>query len=133
MIGLAQGALDESLNYSKERNAFGKPIAEFQGIQFSLAKMATDLEAARLLVYNAARMRDIGIDFVKAAAMAKYFSSKVAEQICSQAIEVFGGYGYTKDYLVEKYFRDSKIGTIYEGTTNMQLATIAKLLLNLRR
>jgi len=129
MVGLASGALDHAVAYSKERQAFGQRIADFQGIQFPLAEMATQLEAARLLVYNAARLRDVGKDFVKEAAMAKYFSSIVAERVTSKVIEIFGGYGYTKDYPVEKYFRDSKIGTIYEGTSNMQLATIAKLLL----
>ncbi len=129
MVGLASGALDHAIEYSKERQAFGQRIADFQGIQFPLAEMATQLEAARLLVYNAARLRDAGKDFVKEAAMAKYFSSVVAERVTSQVIEIYGGYGYTKDYPVEKYFRDSKIGTIYEGTSNMQLATIAKLLL----
>ncbi len=129
MVGLASGALDHAIEYSKERQAFGQRIADFQGIQFPLAEMATQLEAARLLVYNAARLRDAGKDFVKEAAMAKYFSSVIAERVTSQVIEIYGGYGYTKDYPVEKYFRDSKIGTIYEGTSNMQLATIAKLLL----
>ncbi len=129
MVGLASGALDHAIEYSKERQAFGQRIADFQGIQFPLAEMATQLEAARLLVYNAARLRDVGKNFVKEAAMAKYFSSIVAERVTSKVIEIFGGYGYTKDYPVEKYFRDSKIGTIYEGTSNMQLATIAKLLL----
>lgn len=129
MIGLTAGALEYAIDYSKERHAFGKPIASFQGIQFPLADMATELEAARLLVYNAARRRDAGEDFVKEAAMAKYFSSVVAEKVTSQVIEIYGGYGYTKDYPVEKYFRDAKVGKIYEGTSNMQLATIAKLLL----
>ncbi|MDA2935216.1 acyl-CoA dehydrogenase [Acidobacteria bacterium AH-259-D05] len=128
MIGLTAGALEYAIDYSKERHAFGKPIASFQGIQFPLADMATELEAARLLVYNAARRKDRGEGFVKEAAMAKYFSSVVAEKVTSQAIEIYGGYGYTKDYPVEKYFRDAKIGTIYEGTSNMQLATIAKVL-----
>ena len=129
MIGVAAGALDCAVAYSKERHAFGKPIASFQGIQFPLADMDTELEAARLMVYNAARLRDAGQDFAKEAAMAKYFSSVVAEKVTSQAIEIYGGYGYTRDYPVEKYFRDAKIGKIYEGTSNMQLATIAKLLL----
>jgi butyryl-CoA dehydrogenase/short/branched chain acyl-CoA dehydrogenase len=122
--------LQYALDYSKERQAFGEPIAAFQGIQFPLAEIATELEAARLLVYNAARLKEAGASFVKEAAMAKYFSAAVAEKATSQVIEVFGGYGYTKDYPVEKYFRDAKIGKIYEGTSNMQLATIAKLLLN---
>ena len=129
MIGLASGALAHAVNYSQEREAFGQPISNFQGIQFPLAEMATELEAARLLVYNAARLHDAGKSFTKEAAMAKYFSSTVAERITSKAIEIFGGYGYTKDYPIEKYFRDAKIGKIYEGTSNMQLATIAKLLL----
>lgn len=129
MIGIAAGALECAVAYSKERHAFGKPIASFQGVQFPLADMDTELEAARLMVYNAARLRDAGRDFVKEAAMAKYFSSVMAEKVTSQAIEIYGGYGYTRDYPVEKYFRDAKIGKIYEGTSNMQLATIAKLLL----
>ena len=129
MIGIAQGALDASAGYSKERQAFGQPIASFQGVQFTLAEMATELEAARLLVYNAARLKDSGAPFLRQAAMAKYFSSVVAEKVASLAIEVYGGYGYTKDYPVEKYLRDAKIGKIYEGTSNMQLATIAKLIL----
>ena len=130
MVGLTSGALRYALDYSKERHAFGEPIAAFQGIQFPLAEIATELEAARLLVYNAARLKEAGAHFVKEAAMAKYFSSAVAEKATSQVIEIFGGYGYTKDYPVEKYFRDAKIGKIYEGTSNMQLATIAKLLLS---
>ena len=129
MVGLSRGALAASVKYAQERNAFGKPIASFQGVQFPLAEMATDLEAARLMVYNVARKKDAGQDFVQAAAMTKYFTSVVAEKITSSAVEILGGYGYTKDYPVEKYFRDAKIGKIYEGTSNMQLATIAKLLL----
>lgn len=129
MVGLSQGALDTAISYSKERIAFGRPIGEFQGVQFSLAEMATELEAARLMVYNTARMKDSGMNFVQNAAMTKYFTSQVAERITSLAVEVLGGYGYTKEYPVEKYFRDAKIGKIYEGTSNMQLATIAKLLL----
>ena len=129
MIGLSRGALEYAIEYSKEREAFAQPIASFQGIQFPLAQMATELEAAQLLVYNAARLKDAGDDFVKQAAMAKYFSSSVAERVTSQVIEIFGGYGYTREYPVEKYFRDAKIGKIYEGTSNIQLATIAKLLL----
>lgn len=128
MVGLSRGALEASVKYAQERNAFGKPIASFQGVQFPLAEMATDLEAARLMVYNVARKKDAGQDFVQAAAMTKYFSSVVAEKITSGAVEILGGYGYTKDYPVEKYYRDAKIGKIYEGTSNMQLATIAKLL-----
>ena len=129
MIGLSRGALEYAIEYSKERQAFGKPISSFQGIQFPLAQMATELEAAQLLVYNAARLKDTGKDFVKQAAMAKYYSSLVAERVTSQVIEIFGGYGYSKEYPVEKYFRDAKVGKIYEGTSNIQLATIAKLLL----
>src|SRR5438067_55176 len=126
MIGIARGALGAALNYTKERQPFGKSVSEFQGVQFQLADMATDLEAARLMVYNAARMKGAGQNFVKEAAMAKLFSSRAAERITSQAIELYGGYGYVKDYPVEKYWRDSKIGAIYEGTSNMQLQTIAK-------
>jgi alkylation response protein AidB-like acyl-CoA dehydrogenase len=129
MIGLARGALDHARAYAKERKAFGKPIADFQGVQFQIAQCATELEAARLLVYNAARLRDAGQPFLVEAAMAKLFSSQMAERVTSQAIEIYGGYGYTKDFPVEKYWRDAKIGTIYEGTSNMQLATIAKYLL----
>jgi alkylation response protein AidB-like acyl-CoA dehydrogenase len=129
MIGCASGALEAALGYAREREAFGKPIAQFQGVQFELAQMATDLEAARLMVYNAARLKDAGLPFLKEAAMAKLYSSQVAERVTSQAIEIYGGYGYTKDYPVEKLWRDAKIGKIYEGTSNMQLATIAKTLL----
>jgi alkylation response protein AidB-like acyl-CoA dehydrogenase len=129
MIGLARGALESALSYTKERKQFGKSISEFQGVQFQLAEMATDLEAARLMVYNAARMKDAGQTFVKEAAMAKLYSSRAAERITSMAIELYGGYGYVKDYPVEKYWRDSKIGAIYEGTSNMQLQTIAKLII----
>ena len=129
MIGIATGALECALAYTGERQQFGKPINQFQGVQFQLAEMATELEAARLLVYNAARMKDNGVNFVKEAAMAKLYSSRVAERVASQAIELYGGYGYVKDYPVEKYWRDSKIGAIYEGTSNMQLQTIAKLLI----
>lgn len=129
MLGLAQGAWEHALKYSQERKQFGKAISEFQGIQFQLAQMGTEIEAARLMVYNAARMKDAGMDFVKQAAMTKLFCSQVAERVASLAVEIYGGYGFTKDYPVEKYFRDSKIGKIYEGTSNMQLATIAKLVL----
>jgi alkylation response protein AidB-like acyl-CoA dehydrogenase len=129
MIGLARGALDHAIGYAKQRKQFGKTIGEFQGIQFQLAKMATEVEAARLLVYNAARLRDSGLPFVTEAAMAKYFSSEIAEKVASQAIEVFGGVGITKEYPVEKLYRDAKIGRIYEGTSNIQLVTIAKQLL----
>jgi alkylation response protein AidB-like acyl-CoA dehydrogenase len=130
MTGLAQGALDHAVAYSLQRKQFGKPIADFQAVQFDLARMATSIEAARLLVYNAARLRDAGLPFTAEAAMAKYFSSQIAEQTASQAIEIFGGVGFTRDYPVEKFYRDAKIGRIYEGTTNMQLATIAKHLLS---
>jgi alkylation response protein AidB-like acyl-CoA dehydrogenase len=129
MIGIAAGALECAVAYTGERQQFGKPINQFQGVQFQLAEMATELEAARLLVYNAARMKDAGLNFVKEAAMAKLYSSRVAERVTSKAIELYGGYGYVKDYPVEKYWRDSKIGAIYEGTSNMQLQTIAKLLI----
>jgi butyryl-CoA dehydrogenase/short/branched chain acyl-CoA dehydrogenase len=129
MAGVARGAWECACKYAQERKQFGKAIADFQGIQFQLAQMATEIEAARLLVYNAARMKDAGVPFVKEAAMTKLFSSQVAERVTSLAIEIYGGYGFTKDYPVEKYWRDSKIGKIYEGTSNMQLATIAKLLL----
>ena len=129
MTGIAQGALDAAIGYAHERKQFGKRIAEFQAIQFQLAHLATDIEAARLMVYNAARLKDSGQSFLKEAAMCKYFASQVAERVASQAVEVFGGYGYTKDYPAEKYLRDAKIGKIYEGTSFMQLQTIAKLLL----
>jgi alkylation response protein AidB-like acyl-CoA dehydrogenase len=129
MIGIARGALEAALAYTTERQQFGKSINEFQGVQFQLADMATDLEAARLMVYNAARLKDMGRPFVKEAAMAKLYSSRVAERISSRAIEMYGGYGYVKDYPVEKFWRDSKIGAIYEGTSNMQLQTIAKLII----
>jgi len=129
MAGVARGAWEYAAKYAQERKQFGKSIAEFQGIQFQLAQMATEIEAAHLMVYNAARMKDAGVPFVKEAAMAKLFCSQVAERVTSRAIEIYGGYGFTKDYPVEKYWRDSKIGKIYEGTSNMQLATIAKLVL----
>ena len=129
MLGVARGAWECAAKYAQERKQFGKAIAEFQGIQFQIAQMATDIEAARLLVYNAARMKDAGMDFVKEAGMAKLFCSQVAERVASLAIEIHGGVGFTKDYPVEKYWRDSKIGKIYEGTSNMQLATIAKLVM----
>jgi alkylation response protein AidB-like acyl-CoA dehydrogenase len=129
MIGVAQGALEAAIAYVKERRQFGKAIAEFQGVQFQLAQMATDIEAARLLVYNAARLKDAGAPFAQQAAMAKLFSSQVADRVTSQCLELFGGYGYSKEYPAEKYYRDAKIGTIYEGTSNMQLQTIAKVLL----
>jgi alkylation response protein AidB-like acyl-CoA dehydrogenase len=129
MVGLARGALEKAIAYAGEREAFGRPIRDFQAVQHQLAEMATDVEAARLLVYNAARLREAGSPFLAEAAMAKLVSSRVAERTASQAIELFGGYGFTRDYPVEKLFRDSKIGAIYEGTTNMQLSTIAKSLL----
>ena len=129
MAGLAQGALDHSIAYAKQRQQFGKPIADFQGVQFELAEMATEVEAARLLVYNGARMRDAGLPFVTEAAMAKYFASQIAERVASRAVEILGGVGFTKDYPVEKLYRDAKIGRIYEGTSNMQRLTIAKQLL----
>src|SRR2546430_214004 len=129
MVGIAQGSWEHGAAYSKERKAFGRALAEFQAVQFQLAETATQIEAARLMVYNAARLKDAGQDFLKEAAMAKYFSSQVAEHVTSLIVEIYGGYGYTKDYPAEKYFRDSKIGKIYEGTSNMQLQTIAKYLL----
>jgi butyryl-CoA dehydrogenase/short/branched chain acyl-CoA dehydrogenase len=129
MIGLARGALEHALRYTAERTQFKQPINQFQGVQFQLAEMATEVEAARLMVYNAARMKDAGLPFVKEAAMAKLYSSRVAERVSSKAIEMYGGYGFVKDYPVEKLWRDSKIGAIYEGTSNMQLQTIAKLII----
>ena len=129
MIGVAQGALDAATGYVKERKQFGKAIADFQAVQFQLAQAATELEAARLMVYNAARLKDAGQPFTQQAAMAKLFSSQVAERVTSVSLELFGGYGYTKEYPVEKFYRDAKIGTIYEGTSNMQLQTIAKMML----
>jgi alkylation response protein AidB-like acyl-CoA dehydrogenase len=129
MVGLAQGALDHTLKYVQEREQFGHTISEFQGVQFQLAQMATDIEAARLLVYNAARLRDSGEVFLVPAAMAKLQASQVAQEVASACIDLYGGYGFTREYPVEKYYRDAKIGTIYEGTTNMQLQTIAKQLL----
>jgi len=129
MIGLAKGALGHAVQYTKERKQFGKPIAEFQLVQGQIARMATEIEAARLLVYNAARLRDAGKPFLTEAAMAKLYSSEVAERVTSLAINLYGGYGYVKDYPVEKLWRDAKIGQIYEGTSNMQLVTIAKQLL----
>src|SRR5246127_1650189 len=129
MLGVARGAWEYAAKYAQERKQFGKTLADFQGIQFQIAQMATDIEAARLLVYNAARMKDAGVNFVKEAAMTKLFCSQVAERVTSLAIEIYGGYGFTKDYPVEKYWRDAKIGKIYEGTSNMQLQTIAKLVM----
>jgi alkylation response protein AidB-like acyl-CoA dehydrogenase len=133
MIGLARGALEAALSYTSERQQFGRAINQFQGVQFQLAELATELEAARLLVYNAARLKDAGLPFVKEAAMAKLYSSRAAETIASKAIELYGGYGFVKDYPVEKFWRDSKIGAIYEGTSNMQLQTIAKLMIENRQ
>src|SRR5687767_14602381 len=129
MIGVSRGALDAAIAYVQERKQFGKSIGEFQGVQFQIAQAATELEAARLMVYNASRLKDGGHPFTVEAAMAKLFSSQVAERVTSVCVELFGGYGYTKEYPVEKFYRDAKIGTIYEGTSNMQLQTIAKLLL----
>jgi alkylation response protein AidB-like acyl-CoA dehydrogenase len=129
MIGIAKGALGHAVKYAKERKQFGKAIAEFQLVQGQLARMATELEAARLLVYNAARLRDAGKPFLTEAAMAKLYSSEVAERVTSLAVNLYGGYGFVKDYPVEKLWRDAKIGQIYEGTSNMQLVTIAKQLL----
>lgn len=128
MIGIARGALRATLKYVSERNQFGRAIGDFQGVQFQLAQAATDLEAAKLLVYNAARLRDLNEQYTRQAAMAKLLSSQMAERVTSLCVELFGGYGYTKEYPVEKFYRDAKIGTIYEGTSNMQLQTIAKLL-----
>jgi alkylation response protein AidB-like acyl-CoA dehydrogenase len=129
MIGVAHGALHATVEYVKERQQFGKPIADFQAVQFQLAQARTELEAARLMVYNAARLKDAGHDIASEGAMAKLFSSQIAERVTSLCVELFGGYGYTKDFPVEKFYRDAKIGTIYEGTSNMQLQTIAKLML----
>ena len=129
MVGVASGALENAVQYAQERKQFGKPIAEFQAIQFQLARLATDVEAARLMAYNAARLKDAGLPFLKEAAMAKYFCSQVAERVASECLEVYGGYGFTRDYPAEKFLRDSKIGKIYEGTSFMQLQTIAKIIL----
>jgi alkylation response protein AidB-like acyl-CoA dehydrogenase len=128
MLGLAEGALEHALSYTRERKQFGKAIADFQGVEFQIARMAMEVEAAKLLVYNAARLKDAGADFVKEAAMAKLFASEVAERVASQAVDLLGGVGFTRDFPVEKLYRDAKIGKIYEGTSNMQLQTIAKLL-----
>ena len=129
MIGVAQGALSAAVTYLNERKQFGKSLSEFQGIQFQVAQAATELEAARLMVYNASRLKDSGRDIAREGAMAKLFASQVCERVTSLCVELFGGYGYTKDYPVEKYYRDAKIGAIYEGTSNMQLQTIAKAVL----
>src|SRR5258708_21771376 len=130
MLGVARGALEHAIAYTKERKQFGKAIADFQGVQFQIAQAATELEAARLMVYNAARLKDAGRPFLREAAMAKLFSSQVAEKVTSLSVQLFGGNGYTKEYPVEKYWRDSKVGQIYEGTSNMQLATIAKAIIS---
>lgn len=129
MLGLAEGAWGHAARYAQERRQFGKPIAEFQAVQFTLANLATDIEAARLMVYNAARLKDAGQPYVREAAMTKLFASNVAERVASQCVEIFGGNGFVRDYPAEKYFRDAKVGKIYEGTSNMQLATIAKQVL----
>jgi butyryl-CoA dehydrogenase/short/branched chain acyl-CoA dehydrogenase len=129
MVGVARGALEGALKYARERKQFGKPIAEFQAIQFQLARLATEVEASRLMAYNAARLKDAGMPFLKEAAMAKYLTSQVAERVASECIEVYGGYGFTRDYPAEKFLRDAKIGKIYEGTSFMQLQTIAKIIL----
>jgi alkylation response protein AidB-like acyl-CoA dehydrogenase len=129
MVGVAQGSFEHGLKYAQERQQFGKPIAEFQAVQFLLSELATQIEASRLLTYNAARLRDTGASFIKEAAMAKLFASRTAEQVTSKVIEIYGGNGFTREYPVEKYFRDQKVGQIYEGTTHMQLAVIAKQLL----
>ncbi len=129
MIGVARGALDAATAYVKERRQFGRAISEFQAVQFQIAQLATEIEAARLMVYNTARLKDSGQPFAHQAAMAKLFSSQVADRTTSQCLELFGGYGYSKEYPAEKFYRDAKIGTIYEGTSNMQLQTIAKVLL----
>lgn len=130
MLGLAEGAFEHALKYARERKQFGKRIGDFQGVQFEIAEMATRIEAGRLMVYNAARLRDAGLPFVTQAAMAKYFCSIIAEEVASEAVEILGGVGFTKDYPVEKLYRDAKIGRIYEGTSNMQRVTIAKALLD---
>ena len=129
MVGLAAGAWNHAAKYAQERKQFGKAIADFQGVQFQLAQAATEIEAARMMMYNAARMKDAGMNFVKEAAMTKLYTSQVAERVASLAVEIYAGYGFVKDYPVEKYYRDAKIGKIYEGTSNMQLNTIAKLVL----
>jgi butyryl-CoA dehydrogenase/short/branched chain acyl-CoA dehydrogenase len=129
MVGVAQGAFEYGLSYSQERQQFGKHISEFQAVQFLLAELATEIEAARLLTYNAARKRDTGASFIKEAAMAKLFASRAAEHVTSKVLEIYGGYGFTREYPVEKYYRDQKVGQIYEGTSNMQLLVIAKQIL----
>jgi len=132
MLGLAEGAWGHAVRYAKERRQFGKPIADFQAVQFTLAEMATEIEAAKLMVYNAARLKDAGQPYMREAAMTKLFASQVAERVASQCVEVFGGNGFVRDYPAEKYYRDAKVGKIYEGTSNMQLATIAKSVLSSR-
>jgi alkylation response protein AidB-like acyl-CoA dehydrogenase len=129
MLGLAEGAWGHAVRYAKERRQFGKPIAEFQAVQFTIANMATEIEAAKLMVYNAARLKDAGQPYVREAAMAKLFASQVAEGVASQCVEIFGGNGFVREYPAEKYYRDAKVGKIYEGTSNMQLGTIAKIVL----
>jgi butyryl-CoA dehydrogenase/short/branched chain acyl-CoA dehydrogenase len=129
MLGLARGAWEYAAKYAQERKQFGQPLSSFQGIQFQIAQMATEIEAVRMMVYNAARMKDAGVNFVKEAAMTKLFASQVAERVASLSVEIYGGYGFSKDYPVEKYYRDAKIGKIYEGTSNMQLMTIAKMVM----
>ena len=129
MLGLAQGALDHTLRYTQEREQFGRSISSFQGVQFQLAEMATEIEAARLMVYNAARLKDAGQPFLTPAAMAKLYASEMAQRVASMCVDLHGGYGFTKEYPVEKLYRDAKIGTIYEGTSNMQKQTIAKALM----
>jgi short/branched chain acyl-CoA dehydrogenase len=129
MVGVAQGSFEYGLHYAQERHQFGRPISDFQGVQFLLAELATEIEASRLLTYNAARLRDIGAPFIKEAAMAKLFASRAAEHVTSKVVEIYGGYGFSREYPVEKYFRDQKVGQIYEGTSNMQLLVIAKQLL----
>jgi len=132
MLGLAQGAWEGAAKYAKERKQFGQAIVNFQAVAFELAQLATEITALRLMVYNAARMKDAGVSFLKEAAMAKLYGPQVAERVASKAVEIYGGFGFTKDYPAEKFFRDSKIGSIYEGTSNMQLMTIAKLTLGLK-
>lgn len=129
MLGLAEGAWTHAARYAKQRKQFGKPIAEFQAVQFALAEMATEIEAAKLMVYNAARLKDAGQSYVREAAMCKLFASQVAESVASRCVEIFGGNGFVRDYPAEKFYRDAKIGKIYEGTSNMQLMTIAKQVL----
>jgi alkylation response protein AidB-like acyl-CoA dehydrogenase len=129
MLGLAQGAFDHTVRYVQEREQFGRAIGSFQGVQFQLAEMATEIEAARLLVYNAARLRKAGVPFVVPAAMAKLYASEMAQRVASTCVDLHGGYGFTTEYPVEKLYRDAKIGTIYEGTSNMQRQTIAKVLM----